>query len=263
MQSAPSPPDRPIAPHPVLPKYYDRPETRRSFVDQIFDDTASDYDWIIRVMSFGSGTWYRADALGRAGLAAGMQVLDVAIGTGAVARGALKLVGPEGSVVGLDPSRGMLNETRRRLTLPLVQGMAEALPFASERFDFLSMGYALRHVADLGATFAEYHRVLRPGGVALILEISRPERRALHALMRLYLRRVVPLVARIGSRDVKNQRLMQYFWDTIESCVPPEAIVAALEGAGFAEVRRTVLFSCFSEYRAQRAPLSAPPGSAP
>jgi demethylmenaquinone methyltransferase/2-methoxy-6-polyprenyl-1,4-benzoquinol methylase len=124
----------------------------------------------------GSGALYRRQALQRLGVRPGMSFLDVATGTGLVAREAASLAGGSG-VIGLDPSRGMLEQARRTVTAPLVQARGEALPFGDARFDALSMGYALRHVSDLHAAFREYHRVLRPRGRVLILEISRPASR--------------------------------------------------------------------------------------
>src|ERR1044071_2704727 len=109
-------------------------------------------------MSFGSGGRYRRQALLRAGLAPGMRALDVACGTGALTLPMQRIVGGGGEVLGLDPSTGMLRVARRHGARRLVRGVAEALPFPDGRFDFLSMGYALRHVADLRATFAAHRR---------------------------------------------------------------------------------------------------------
>jgi demethylmenaquinone methyltransferase/2-methoxy-6-polyprenyl-1,4-benzoquinol methylase len=197
-------------------------------------------------MSLGSGALYRRQALQRLGLRPGMKLLDVATGTGLVAREASRLAGGSG-VVGLDPSRGMLEEARRGASLPLVQARGEALPFPSQRFDVLSMGYALRHVADLHAAFREYHRVLRPGGRVLLLEISRPSSALGLWLARLYMKRIVPLVTRVGTGSASAERLMDYYWDTIERCVPPETILDALRGSGF-EATRRVQGGMLSEY---------------
>jgi len=235
-----------LAPHPTIEGHYREAAKRQEYVDSLFDHAAPHYDWICQVMSFGSGALYRRQALQRLGVRPGMAVLDVATGTGLVAREAVALAGGSG-VIGLDPSRGMLDEARRTVAAPLVQARGEGLPFADARFDALSMGYALRHVSDLFAAFREYHRVLRPGGRVLILEISRPASRLGLALARLYLKRLVPLVTRMGTGSADAQRLMDYYWDTIEHCVPPEAILDAMRRSGF-EATRRVQGGLLSEY---------------
>jgi demethylmenaquinone methyltransferase/2-methoxy-6-polyprenyl-1,4-benzoquinol methylase len=242
-----------VAPHPRLEPYYEDEKGRRRFVRDIFDETAPDYERIIRWMSFGSGDWYRRDALRRGGLREGMRVLDVAVGTGPVAAAARALVGPTGSVTGLDPSFGMLRETQRRLPIPLVQGFAERLPFADASFDFLSMGYALRHVADLKGTFEEYRRVLRPGATVLILDFRTPSTAVGRGLVRLYLGTLVPFLARVAARSDKADLLMHYCWDTVHRCVPPETIVASMEAGGFRGVTTDSYFGVFGEYKASAA----------
>jgi demethylmenaquinone methyltransferase/2-methoxy-6-polyprenyl-1,4-benzoquinol methylase len=244
-------PDR-LAPHPPLPEYYGDEAARPAWVRGVFDRTAADYDRIEALMSGGSGAWYRGEALARAGLAAGMHVLDVASGTGLVAAAACSRVGTEGSVTAVDPSLGMLAQGRHIGGLARVGGMAERLPFADARFDFASMGFALRHVADLAAVFAELARVLRPGGRLCVLEITRPRGRIGTALLKAYMRGVVPVLARFAGRRAETAMLMRYYWDTIEACVPPETVLAALREAGFADVERHVELGIFSEYRARR-----------
>jgi demethylmenaquinone methyltransferase/2-methoxy-6-polyprenyl-1,4-benzoquinol methylase len=235
-----------LAPHPTIDGHYREAGQRQEYVDALFDRAAPHYDWICRVMSLGSGALYRRQALQRLGVRPGQAVLDVATGTGLVAREAVSLAGGSG-VIGLDPSRGMLEQARRTAGAPLVQARGEALPFEDARFDTLSMGYALRHVSDLHAAFREYHRVLRPGGRVLILEISRPASRLGMALARFYLKRLVPLVTRLGTGSADAQRLMDYYWDTIEHCVAPETILDAMRQAGF-EATRRVQGGLLSEY---------------
>jgi demethylmenaquinone methyltransferase / 2-methoxy-6-polyprenyl-1,4-benzoquinol methylase len=203
-------------------------------------------------MSLGSGHRYRRQALLRAGLAGGMRALDVGCGTGVLAAHAERIVGAggaAGSVVALDPSLGMLRQAGRRGVARRVRALGEALPFASGRFDFLSMGYALRHVADLRAAFAEYRRVLQPGGKVLLLEITRPEGRLAFRAAKLFLGGLVPRLARLRG-GAGPRRLMEYYWDTIEHCVPPATILAALEEAGFAGAARRVQYGMLSEYSA-------------
>lgn len=235
------------APHAPLTRYYASEEERSRYLRAAFDATAVDYDRIESVLAFGSGPWYRRQALRRAGLGPGQRVLDVGFGTGLVAREALALIGPTGSLVGVDPSPGMLAASGLR-DVDLREGRAESLPVGDADVDFVSMGYALRHVGDLRAAFAEFHRVLRPGGRVLVLEITRPARPWASALLKGYMRGVVPLIARVVSRGRQTPELWRYYWDTIEACVPPERVCATLAGVGFASVTHQRDLGIFSEF---------------
>jgi len=239
------------APHPTLTEYYPTPAERDGFVQALFDQAAGSYDRINAAFSLGSGAWYRRRALVRAGLRPGQRMLDVAIGTGLVAREGLRILGRREAVTGLDLSEGMLAEARRGLAIPLIRARAEALPLADASFDFLSMGYALRHVPDLGAAFAEYRRVLRPGGRLLLLEIGRPDSPLAYRAARFYLGRVVPALSRL-SGGPRAGLMMRYYWDTIDACVPPATILAALAGAGFAAPRCETQLGLFRAYTASR-----------
>ena len=239
-------------PHPVLDRYYRREGDRDSFVAALFDGAARYYDRVGHVLALGSGPHYRRDALRRAGLRPGMRLLDVATGTGQVAREGARLLGDARGVVGLDPSAGMLEEARRAYSGPLVRARAEEMPLRDDVFDMLSMGFALRHVATLETAFAEYRRVLKPGGRVLLLEMSRPRSAVTRGAMRVYLKRVLPLLIRMATRNPDAPRLMEYYWDTIAECVPPETIVAALRTTGFAEVEHRMRFGFLSEYVARK-----------
>lgn len=227
-------------------------QDRQESVTALFDRTAVHYDWICRAMSLGSGQLYRRSALVRAGLSNGMKILDVATGTGLVARAAVNLIGNARPVVGLDPSHGMLMESRKWNPYPLVQGLGESLPFRNECFDFVSNGYGLRLVPDLERTFREYWRVLKPGGRICLLEISRPRSRTGLRLSRLYLGRIVPIVAQLGTGSKDSALLMKHFWATIEEWVSPEVILDWLTRSGFREATHRVLLGIFNEYVARK-----------
>jgi demethylmenaquinone methyltransferase/2-methoxy-6-polyprenyl-1,4-benzoquinol methylase len=245
----PDPADpRPVrSPLPAMPDYYADAEGKRRFTRRMFDASAADYDRVDRLLAFGSGGWYRRQALLRAGLAPRMRMLDVAVGTGLVAREARGIVGAQGSVIGIDPSAGMLARSEA-LGLRMVRGRAEALPFASGAFDFLCMGYALRHLADLQAVFGEFRRVLRPGGRVLVLEITRPEGRVANAVLKAYMHGVLPALTRLVASSRDTPALYRYYWETIEACVPPARILATLGAAGFTGAARGVQLGVFSEY---------------
>ena len=237
-----------MRPHEAIPSHYDGDDGKRVFVRDLFNRGAPHYDRIGRIGFLGTGHAHRKRALLRAGLRPGMDALDVACGSGAVTRAMLEILGGTGRACGVDPSEGMIAEARKSLTADFRIGHAEALPFPDQSFDFLAMGYALRHVEDLHAAFTEYRRVLRPGGLLLILEISRPQTRIGLALSRLYFRDILPGLSWIitGSRDAR--RMMSYYWETIDACVPPATIQEAIGDAGFQGVRRDVDLGIFSSY---------------
>lgn len=230
------------APHAPLKDYYANEDERAGFVRHLFDSTAEDYDRMEWILGFGSGPWYRGEALKRAGLRPGMSVVDVGTGTGLVARAAVRLCGDPSRVVGVDPSPGMLANAKQ---LPdgvrLVHGRAEVIPFPDASFDFLSMGYALRHISDLSVAFAEFHRVLKPGGRVCLMEIAQPESVWGQRILKTYMKGVVPALAWVvGSHKRGTAKLWRYYWDTIEACVSPEQVLATLRSSGFETVQRHV-----------------------
>ncbi len=241
------------APHVPLTDYYATEQDRQAYLRNIFDNTAADYDRIEAMLAWGSGSRYRRQALIRGGLQTGMKVVDVGVGTGLVAAQACILAGNAALVTGVDPSPGMMAASRLPDTMVLIEGRAESLPFPDNYFDFLSMGYALRHISDLSVAFAEFERVLRPGGRLCILEITRPQSRFGRWLLKNYMRGVIPLLTRFVSRQKDAATIWRYFWDSIEACVPPEQVVATLSAAGLTQVRRHLELGVFSEYQAIKA----------
>lgn len=241
-----------LVPHPPLTDFYEEPARRESWVRDLFDDTAPWYDRAIGFMSFGSGQWYRRQALARAGLEPGMRLLDVATGTGVVARAAAAITNDGHAIVGLDPSIGMLAAGRAKRAFANVQAASEHLPFAPQSFDVVTIGFALRHFADLDGVFAECVRVLRPGGRLVILEITAPQSRIARTFLGAYMGGIVPAIVGIASLSVKTARLMRYYWVTTRECVRPEAIIQAMRNAGFGDVKRHVEAGIFSEYSGTR-----------
>ncbi len=246
----------PLRPHPPLTRHYGAAENREAFVRGLFDHTAAHYDGVNTLLSLGSGQWYRREALRQAGLLPGMRMLDVATGTGLLAREALALLGPTGALIGVDPSAGMLAEWRRTLGAQglLLRGTAEALPVADAGFDFVALGYALRHIPDVAAAFREFHRVLRPGGRVLVLEKLRPRSRLRHAIARFWFGQAVPALSRFsrGGHGAEMQTLMRYYWDTVEHCITPETILDALAEAGFRDVACDRQLDMFGAYTGRK-----------
>ena len=240
-------------PHTPLPTGYQTNDAslREAFVRRIFDDAAVDYERLEKIVGLGAGSWYRRQALLRAGLKPGLQVVDVGMGTGLVSREILRITGEPHRLVGVDPSPGMMGQARFEQAVECRLGRAEDIPVPDAIADFVVMGYALRHVTDFGAAAAEFRRVLKPGGRLLILEFSRPEGRLGHALLKAYMRGVVPWLVRAVARTRDTPRLWRYTWDTIESCVPPLQVMQTLAVHGLSDVERHTELSIFSEYRAR------------
>jgi demethylmenaquinone methyltransferase / 2-methoxy-6-polyprenyl-1,4-benzoquinol methylase len=243
-------PDPRFAPHAVLAPHYQRREEKQAFLRRAFDDAAAHYERIAGWGFLGTGGWYRRRALIAAGLAPGMRVIDVASGTGATARAATSIVGDAALVTCVEPSLGMLRESRRRLAARHVQGRAEAIPLADSAADFLSMGFALRHVDNLAIAFREFRRVLVPGGKLAILDITKPDSPFANRLMKAYFRDVLPGLTRLitGNRDAT--RLMRYYWETLDGMVAPARVLEALAAAGFVRPERRVELGIFSSYTA-------------
>lgn len=237
---------------PRLDAYFSDEEARRRVTREMFDHAAPGYDAAERWTGLGTGPWYRHEVLRRCGLKPGMQVLDVAAGTGLVTVAAHDIVGPAGRVIALDPSPGMLGELRKKLAVETLEGYAEDIPLPDREVDFISMGYALRHVGDLDQAFAEYFRVLRPGGQVCLMEISRPASRLGRVFLSGYIRGVVPVLARLAGSRADVVRLWEYYGDTIDTAIEPERILIALRAAGFSDVRCSVTFGIFREYLARR-----------
>lgn len=244
-----------LAPHAPLTRYYRDEDEHQRFLRKMFDRTAPDYDRVERLLALGTGPWYRRQALRRAGLGEGMEVIDVGTGTGLLAREALALCGPQGRLVGVDPSAGMMAQAKLA-DVTLLQGRAEELPCGDASADFVSMGYALRHLSDLDRALAEFLRVLRPGGRLLMLEITKPHGRIATLALKGYMRALVPVAARLVTRSADAATLWRYYWDTIEACIPAGQVLDAMRRAGFERVDRRVELGIFSEYMARK------PGSA-
>ncbi len=202
----------------------------------VFDSVAGKYDLMNDLMSGGLHRAWKLFTLGRTGLKPGQRALDVAGGTGDLAKGMARQVGETGLVILTDINAAMLARGRDRLldqgiagNVCYAQANAERLPFADGSFDCVTIGFGLRNVTDKAAALASMARVLRPGGQLLILEFSRPVLPGLQPLYDAYSFRVLPLLGQLVANDADSYR---YLAESIRKHPDQETLLGMMRAAG-------------------------------
>jgi demethylmenaquinone methyltransferase/2-methoxy-6-polyprenyl-1,4-benzoquinol methylase len=210
-------------------------------VRSVFASVAPKYDVMNDLMSLGAHRLWKRFALSLTGLRAGQHALDVAGGTGDLAAGLLRQVGKTGRVVLSDVNEKMLERGRDRLldsgfagNVEYVLADAERLPFGSDSFDCVTIGFGLRNVTDKAAALESMHRVLKPGGQLLVLEFSKPLAPFLKPLYDAYSFQILPKLGRMVAGDAASYR---YLAESIRMHPDQETLLGMLRDAGFAEVR--------------------------
>jgi demethylmenaquinone methyltransferase/2-methoxy-6-polyprenyl-1,4-benzoquinol methylase len=210
---------------------------KASRVRGVFDSVASRYDLMNDLMSFGVHRLWKRFAVELAGVRAGQRVLDLASGTGDLAARFAGLVGPSGLVTMTDINAAMLARGRDRIlddgrggNVRYAQVDAEALPFPDDTFDCATIAFGLRNVTRKEHALAEMHRVLRPGGRALVLEFSHPTTRPLRAAYDVYSFQVLPRLGRLVTGDEASYR---YLAESIRVHPDQDALREMMAAAGF------------------------------
>ena len=205
-------------------------------VRAMFDRIAGRYRLMNTLMTLGRDRAWRRAVVRDAALPRGGRLLDLASGTGDIALEALRQH-PDAQVVAADFSLEMMRVGRRRpggSRIAWCASDALALPFPDASFDAVTSGYLLRNVADRAGAFREQARVVRPGGRVVCLDTSPPPRSPLRPLVRLHLRRVIPLLGRLVAGD---RSAYAYLAASTEGFKDPEELAAAMREAGLVEVR--------------------------
>jgi demethylmenaquinone methyltransferase/2-methoxy-6-polyprenyl-1,4-benzoquinol methylase len=213
------------------------PAEKSRRVRGVFDSVAGKYDVMNDLMSAGLHRVWKRFTVEMAGIRPGMRVLDLAGGTGDLARRFAERAGPSGIVVHTDINGAMLASGRDKLidagvVLPTVQCDAETLPFRDRTFDCVTIGFGLRNVTHKERALSEMARVLVPGGLALVLEFSRVAA-PLAPLYDWYSFNVLPALGRVVANDSASYR---YLAESIRMHPDQRELQAMMERSGFDRV---------------------------
>ncbi len=226
----------------------------------MFDDIAKSYDFANRVLSFGSDIIWRKRACQRA-LAYYKRndisrITDVACGTGDMLLYWKKAVDRSTCVVaeylGIDPSKGMLEVARKKLpNFRFEEGYAQDLPIFDESSDFVSITYGIRNVVERMDALKEFYRVLKPGGILVILEFTKREKRSLFdPVVEYYMKNILP---KVGGWVSGNREAYEYLPNSIDNFLTTEQLVKELKEVGFSMLEvRSFSFGISTMFLAQK-----------
>ncbi len=212
-------------------------EEKAKKVADVFHSVAARYDIMNDLMSLGIHRLWKRFTIEMAGVRTGQQVLDIAGGTGDLAKAFAKRVGPTGRVILSDINASMLGVGRDRLinegiaqNVEFVQANAECLPFADNTFDLLTISFGLRNVTDKDKALRSMFRVLKPGGRLLVLEFSKPIHEPLSKIYDAYSFSVLPALGKLVTQDADSYR---YLAESIRMHPDQETLKSMMETAGF------------------------------
>jgi demethylmenaquinone methyltransferase/2-methoxy-6-polyprenyl-1,4-benzoquinol methylase len=206
-------------------------------VSAVFDTVARRYDIMNDLMSFGLHRLWKRFALSQARVRPGQVVLDLAGGTGDLAKSLAESVGNQGLVILADINNSMLQQGRDRLidegmvrNINYVQADAENLPFAENSFDCITIAFGLRNVTHISTALESMYRVLKPGGRLLVLEFSKPYLSLLQPLYDAYSFKVLPLLGKVVAGDAESY---QYLAESIRMHPDQKTLLRMMEQAEF------------------------------
>lgn len=206
----------------------------------MFDSIAPAYDFMNRAMTLGIDKLWRKRAVGLLRDYKPAAILDIATGTGDLAV-ALAREFPDAAVTGVDLSENMIRVGRRKIErlglqnrVKLMTADCLKLPFSDASADIITVAYGVRNFADIPAGYREMRRVLRPGGVLCVIELSTPTSSVVKPFYKLYTSTLIPLLGRMVSKDA---RAYSYLPESIAAAPQRRQMCEIMESAGFADAR--------------------------
>jgi len=217
---------------------YNRQESKKGQVTRMFDTIAPYYDQLNRILSLGIDVWWRRMAIRKLVELKPDTMLDIATGTADLAIEAARVLKPS-HITGLDISAQMLAIGQKKIdrknldqTIHLETGDSEHLRFPDHSFDAVTAAFGVRNFEHLENGLAEMFRVLKPGGMLVILEFSRPRIFPVKQLFNLYFRYLLPLIGKFRSKD---QKAYKYLYESVQAFPDYDNFTAILQKIGYAQ----------------------------
>ena len=237
-------------------KPYDHDRDKSVQVREMFDSIAPAYDWMNRAMTFGLDKLWRRRAVGIVAADNPDSIVDLATGTGDLAIAMARKI-PRASITGLDLSDGMVSIGQRKVAeaglsgrIRLLTGDCLAMPFQDTSADAVTVAYGVRNFEHLDRGYAEMFRILKPGGLLCVVELSTPVNPFVRPFYKLYTKIIIPALGRIVSKD---RRAYSYLPESIAAVPQGDVMLSLIRDAGFTETRlRRLTFGVCTIYTARR-----------
>lgn len=225
--------------------YKDQQTAKKQQVAHMFDNIAHSYDFLNHFFSLGIDVLWRKKALRILRKEQPKVLLDVATGTGDFALEAVRMGLKPTRIVGVDISEGMLEVGRKKIAkkglseiIEMRLGDSENLPFSDNSFDAFTVAFGVRNFEDLEAGLKDMLRVMRPGGLGVILEFSKPQSFPMKQLFGFYFRFVMPLIGKLVSKD---SSAYTYLPESVQAFPEGQAFLDIMEDCGYTDVKRKSL----------------------
>ncbi|MEO5685585.1 MAG: bifunctional demethylmenaquinone methyltransferase/2-methoxy-6-polyprenyl-1,4-benzoquinol methylase UbiE [Chitinophagaceae bacterium] len=223
-------------PHDTVVPFKGSDQTKKRQVASMFDQIAFRYDFLNRFLSGGIDIYWRRRAIKELAALEPKTILDVATGTADMAIMSHKFLKPA-TIVGIDISEGMLQLGRKKIAnlllnkqIALYQGDSEAINFATDTFDAITVAFGVRNFEDLRQGLREMKRVLKPGGKLVVLEFSKPKQSLIKGFYNLYMRIITPGIGKLIS---KNREAYQYLNDSVQKFPEGDDFITIMNDIGY------------------------------
>lgn len=219
---------------------YNSTTGKKEQVAEMFDHIAPQYDFLNQVLSFGIHKGWRRKSVKKLLALKPKVMMDVATGTGDFAIEAVRQLSPD-KIVGVDISEGMMKFGREKVKekkldhiISFESGDSESLPFDANTFDAITVGFGVRNFANLEKGISGMYNVLKPGGMLVVLEFSKPRKFPVKQGYQFYSRFILPVIGRIFSKD---QRAYSYLPESVKAFPDGEDFLAVMKKCGFSDVQ--------------------------